>query len=142
MKILVKESYLARIDGLVGVTMFRNLYALVDGKSQDILDNGDRSCALVVSTVLVGFRLVQAVHATVSATIADMEASGWKRISKPRAGCVVVWDVNTNGRAHQHIGFYRRPGLAISNNSETGVPKQHPYQAYPIAALYWHAKLE
>ncbi len=143
MRILIKESYLARIDGVLGVKTFRNLYARgVDGVKQDILGNGDRSCALVVSTVLVGFQLIGTVHATVAGTISDMEESGWVRIRRPRTGCVVVWNANTGGRAHQHIGFYRGPGTAISNNSEEGVPKLHSYRVYPVAALYWNPKLE
>lgn len=141
--ILVRESYLARVQGAVGTSMFRHLYASVGGRRRDILGDGDRSCALFVSTVLVGFHLVGAVHAAVASTIHDMERNGWTRIPRPRKGCVIVWNaVNEQGQAHHHIGFYTARGTAISNSSRTRVPTIHPYRVHKVHALYWHAKLD
>ena len=141
--ILVKDSYLARIHGAIGTRMFRHLYASVGGERRDILGNGNRSCALFVSTILVGFHLVREVHVSVASTVRDMAQSGWTQIRKPRVGCVIVWDaVNERGEEHQHIGFYVGPRTAISNSSRKGVPRAHAYRLHSVHALYWHTKLD
>ena len=141
--ILVKESYLARIHGAAGTRMFRTLYALVDGEKKDILNQGDKSCSLFVSSVLLSFALVKAVHVTVRGTVTDMESFGWARIRNPRAGCVVVWNaVNERGEEHEHIGFYIGSGTAVSNSSKKGVPHVHSYRAHTVKSLYWTSKLD
>lgn len=141
--LLLKESLLARVCSAVGTRMFRNLYMIVDGKKQDILKDGDLSCALFVSTVLVGLHLVKEVHASIGSTIADMRSSGWVRIHSPRVGCVVVWDTTNEPReSHQHMGFYIGKGRAISNVSKKRMPQEHSYRAHPVKELYWTSKLD
>lgn len=141
--LLVKESFLARIRSAVGTRMFRNLYALVNGEPRDILNNGDRSCSLFVSTVLVGFHLIKEVHTSVESTLSDMKSSGWKRIRNPRVGCVVVWEAtNERGEEHEHIGFYMGRGTAISNSSKKRSPHVHSYRVHRVRSLYWTSKLD
>lgn len=138
--ILVRDSLLARVNDSVGTRMFQRFYARVGDKKLNILDNGDRSCALFVSTVLVGFHLVKEVHATVSGTLRDMESFGWQPLCRPRIGCVIVWEANECG--HPHIGFYVAHGRAISNSSGKGFPDLHPYKIHKVRYLYWHSKLD
>lgn len=142
--ILQKESYLAMIHNSVGTNLFRNLYALVNGKRADIMRNGDLSCAYFVSFVLKGFSLIKSVHGTVDGTIKDLKSSGWKRIKTPKQGCVVVWEslIDKSGESHKHIGFYIGDGNAVSNNSQKGSPQIHSYNQRKVSELYWNATLK
>lgn len=133
--LLPKESYLAMIRNSVGTNIFRNLYALVDGEKQDIVKDGDFSCAFFVSSILHQFNLVALPHATVAGLEKDLKSSGWKRVRIPRVGCVVVWEP-------KHIGFYIGGGKAISNDSRKGSPRVHPYHNREVTALYWNTKLK
>lgn len=142
-KILQKESYLAMIQNSVGTNMFRTLYALVDGKKQDILRQGDLSCAYFVSSILLRFSLITSVHATVDGTERDLKLSGWKHIKAPKVGCIIVWEaaVGARGELHKHIGFYIGKGNAISNDSKKGSPSVHAYTFRKVKELYWNTKL-
>src|SRR3989344_4367151 len=137
MKILVRESLLARVRDAVGTRMFRRLYALVGGKKVDLTDNGDKSCALFVSTALVGFKLIREVHVTVDGLVRDMRSSGCVRIRRPKAGCVVVWRGLDPTQPRLHIGFYIGRGEAISNSSNHKGPQTHVYRGDKVQDLYW-----
>jgi hypothetical protein len=148
------DSYLAAVENSVDSNFYRNLYFRIDGKSLDVLDDGDLSCAVFVTTVLYLFQLVKERHTTVISTIQDMLASGWYEIENPRTGAVILWgykkkDDGTQGK-HRHVGFYIDAENAISNNSTTRVVAQHhpTYGTFPngevrrdILAYYWHEKL-
>lgn len=138
--------------------MFRNLYALVDGVEQDILRDGQVSCAVFVSALLylqnsvLEFegkpRWISYTHATVPSTEKDMEQNGWIQISELREGAVITWEPITydDGATHWHIGFYMGNDRAISNSSnETGVPKEHhvTYEGKrQVARIWWHPSLD
>jgi hypothetical protein len=139
--ILIRRSLLSRLRGAVGTDMFRHLYVQTPKGVVDITDNGDDSCALFASHVLIGFKLVQEVHATVTSTLRDMEACGWKKIARPRLGCVVVWSVTEAGGEHPHIGFYLGGSKAISNSSKKRSPQVHAYHVHEVRSLYWHDAL-
>ena len=49
--LLKKKNYIAMIQNAAKGenSMFRNLYALVDEKEKDIVNNGDLSCAFFLS---------------------------------------------------------------------------------------------
>ena len=142
--VLKKESYLAMIRNAVGTHAYRTLFALVDGKRQDIMRDGDLSCAFFVSSVLLGFSLVKSVHGTVDGTVKDIKSSGWKRIKTPRQGCIIIWEPlpEKNGESHKHIGFYIGKGKAVSNDSKKGSPRIHPYNNRKVSTFYWNAKLK
>lgn len=107
--------------------MFRSYYALVNGIDQDILRDGDLSCAFYVSSILKIFNLIQEVHTTVTNTVKDLEASEWKKVVEPKIGCVLVWEAKLfeNEEVHTHIGFYMGNNTAISNSEKYKVPKLH-----------------
>ncbi|MDF1497115.1 MAG: NlpC/P60 family protein [Patescibacteria group bacterium] len=124
------KSYLARIKNSIGSKMFRNLYAKVDGKERDILDNGSLSCAIFVSIILQSFELIKKPHATVIELLKDMEASGWKKSRSLKIGDVLFWeaiDQTGDGSRHLHVGFYLGNNKAISNSTTKGHPVKHHF---------------
>src|SRR3989344_170532 len=125
--ILWRETYLAMINNSLGTKMFRNCYARVNGRRQDILRNGDLACAVYVSTILTFVQLLNCPHTTVTKTELAMKRAGWRRIKTPRAGAVIIWELKrwASGESHRHIGFFLQKGRAISNSPERGYPIIH-----------------
>ncbi len=136
MKRLWFESYLALINNSVGTNMFRNFYVESDeGEEQDIMNDGEVSCAYHVSAILYLFDQQEKAHATVSSTLRDLIKHGWEEIdftseTTLEAGDVVVWEAiefeDEPGVLHPHIGFYIGDGQAVSNNYKLGHPTKHP----------------
>ncbi len=145
-------SYLAMIHNSPGTKMFRNFYARMPAGSADVLQNGNLSCAVFVSSVLYQWGLINDTHATVRSTVADMLGSGWYIVKKPRIGSIVEWEPKKiKGGTNTHIGFYIDKNEAVSNNPEKQVPWRHhwtygintdgtPKRA--VTAIYWHPSLE
>lgn len=142
-KPLIKESYLTVIKNSLGSKNFKNFYARVNGKKTDVLVNGKYACAFYVSAVLVWFGLIKEGHCTVTSTLKDMQTAGWRKIKKPKAGCVIYWSLFDmgDGDPHKHLGFYIGNGWAVGTNPETGQPTKTKYNYRPIESLYWHNKL-
>lgn len=150
----VFRSYIAAIENSVGTNLFRNLYFRIDGKGIDVLDDGDLSCAVYVTSILYLFDLVGERHTTVVETIKDIEVSGWHTIGTPRTGALIFWDYkikNDGSRGtNRHIGFYLDENTAVSNSAKTKmVERHHPKRPVTIdsdadraiLAFYWHDKL-
>src|SRR3989344_1114289 len=95
LKIQKKKSLVAIIENVIkgGENhMFRNLYAIEDGKEVDILEDGGNSCGVFVSWILLALELIKRPHATVYATEMDLVSSGWYKIKDLKAGAVLVWE--------------------------------------------------
>ena len=124
---LLEKSYLAVIRNSIGSNQFKNFYALVDNQEQDILRNGELSCAFFVSTILKSFSLINETHTTVTGLIKDLVKSGWQKVSEPTPGCILVWNPVTypDGETHSHIGFYIGDIQAVSNSTSTNTPTVH-----------------
>lgn len=146
LKFLLKDSYLKTIENSVGSRIFQNLYFKQGTKKIDVLQNGNLSCAVFVSSILRNFYLIKDCHTTVIGTVRDLERSGWRKVSKPKIGGVIVWGEN-NGPAglHKHIGFYIGRNLVISNSSKNKVPKKHHWTfngKRKVEMILWNNKLE
>lgn len=130
----VLKNLLAAIEASVGSTMFRKSFANRNGKTEDILQDGELSCSYYVSSILKMFDLIDSQHATVYGTVNDLLGSGWKKARQPKAGDVVVWAprLTKTGEAHPHIGFYIGNGTAINHNDEKRVPMRHPVRYRPV----------
>ncbi|PIR89261.1 MAG: hypothetical protein COU07_02255 [Candidatus Harrisonbacteria bacterium CG10_big_fil_rev_8_21_14_0_10_40_38] len=128
-EIIPLKTHLALIKNAVGAKLFRNIYARVNGKQKDILENGFLSCAFFVSSILKIEDLIEKTHATVDGTVKDLEKFGWKEIKKPKIGSVLVWEKSDfgGGKPTKHIGFFVGKNQAISNSSKMGYPKKHHY---------------
>lgn len=152
---LLFDTYMAAIQGAVGSKMFNRAYALVDGKKKEVTEKGNLSCALFPSFVLKYFDLIKEGHFTVSGLVRDLEASGWKKIRKPKTGCILVWSAQDDKKdknysfGHRHIGFSIGQAKAISNLSSKGKPGIHHWTfgmkkgkpVRKVEAMYWHEKL-
>ncbi len=151
-KVILKKSYIKAIRNSVGSNLFRNLYASVNGKRKDVLENGALSCAAYASSILYLFKLTADTHATVKGTAADLEKSGWTKIKKPREGTVLVWESKKfgNGNAHKHIGFYIGKNKAISNSYKKHRPILHHWTfgakngrpVRKVEQIFWNKKLD
>ena len=147
-KLLTFASYLATIKNAAGAKIYRNSYALVDGRRRDLAQNGRLSCGLFVSSVLLHFRLIKEPHLTVNGTIKDLKNSGWKKTRRPKPGCVLVWEADEESLGHEHVGFYLGQNKAISNSSRTRTPVIHHWtygirNGRPkrrVLAIYWQLK--
>lgn len=147
LKLLFFDTYLARIHNSVSSKTVKSVFALVDGKKKDILENGRIACSLYVSSLLVIHKLIPEIHATVDSTVTALKKAGWKKISKPRIGCLIIWEKVDFGKndLHKHIGFYIGNQEAISNSSKKGYPVKHNFTyngKRKIELLLWHAKLK
>lgn len=121
--------------------MFRNFWIFDDGTEMDAMKGGELSCAFYVSGILTMLGLIKRVHGTVASTVEDLEKSGWKKVSKPRIGSILVWEKQDFGdEEHTHIGFYTGRSRAISNSADKGYPIRHDWQfdgKRKIEAIYW-----
>lgn len=151
--VLIFKSYLQTILNSTGSKVFRNLYALVNGKEQDILNDGELSCAYFVSHILLMFSLITEGHATVRGTVNDLMDSGWKVIDQPRTGAILVWEASVTddeGQLHDHIGFYIGDDQAVSNSTTKRIPQEHFWtfahegkEDYrKVTAIFWNETLE
>jgi len=133
------------------VTLFRNMYVMANGASQDILKGGELSCATFVSSVLYLFRCIESPHATVASLVHDLIASDWHETTEPHAGDIIVWEPELqNGMVNAHVGFALGSSRAISNDWKARVPVRHHYTfgttadgspRRAITAIYTHTFL-
>lgn len=132
------------IENSVGSNLFRSLYAEKEGEVVDILENGEVSCANLVSTLLHRFQLITLPHATVTGLIRRLELEQWERVETPEPGDVIIWEAikQASDELHLHCGFYLGNNEAVSNDYRVGVPVRHHYTdelpGRTIVALYRH----
>ena len=145
-KPLIFETYLTVVKNSVGARSFRNFYAKINGKKKDIMRNGELSCAFYASSILVLFKFIRTGHATVASTVKDLQKSGWRKISKPKIGSILVWEetYSKNNEAHKHIGFFIGNNKAISNSRKLGFPVRHSWnfnKKRKVQAIFWNPKI-
>lgn len=143
---LMFDTYFTVIKNSMGSKMFRNSYAKINGKKVDVLKDGDVSCAFYVSSILMMFKLISGIHATVDGTVKDLEKSGWKKITEPKIGCILVWEETDfgNNDIHKHIGFFIGNKQAISNSNKKRFPVKHSWNfngKRKVELMLWNDKL-
>jgi hypothetical protein len=145
-ELLIKENYFEKIKASLNSKFFRKLYVKSKKGKEDILKNGELSCAYFVSSVLYLNKLIKDIHTTVKSTVKDLEKSGWYRIKEPKKGAVLVWEKKKfSDGYHFHIGFYWGGKKAISNSRNSKCPVLHHFTfngKRKIIAVYFHKKLE
>jgi len=145
--LLPKTSYLQLIENSYRTRLFQNFFACVDGEETEILDGGDKSCALYLSGILCMFGLLPRVDVTVRRTLSLMEENGWFETHELKEGCVIVYKEKMYGESNprMHMGFYMGGTKAMSNNGDHRTPNPHLYSEYNgrgIDTLWWHTALE
>jgi hypothetical protein len=125
----MKENLIKIAINFSGTRGFSNFY--VEG--EDVLKNGELSCSIFVSVVLVMTRIIDGVSYTVNGLLYRIEKSNlFEEIEKPKKeelipGDLVLWNpIRENGNFH--IGIYIGDGIAISNRSSQGSPGGHPVE--------------
>ena len=134
---IVPKNYQSFIEALPGSNMWRHLYVSgQDGKEIDVTEDGNKSCAYMVSSVLCIFQLIDKPHATVKTTLEHMIESGWQKIKNPVKGAVVHWD--------EHLGFYLADDFVVSNSSSLRSIKRHSlvYDGQKPLGYYIHPTLQ
>ncbi len=141
---LTFDTYLAVIKNSIGSKLFRNFYAMVDGRKTDIMKNGELSCAFYVSSILTLFKFTKEVHATVDSTVKDLEECGWKIVKKPKPGSILVWEKGADFDNHKHIGFYVGEGGAVSTSYKRGFPAEHDWvlAKRKVELILWSKRLK
>lgn len=144
-KLLVKETYFTMIRNSCGADLWRHNYALVKGSKCDLVQNGKKSCAFFVSSILKMFDLISGLHTTVLGVEKDLKQNGWQEIpisSKIPKGSILVWEKQ---RGHYHIGFYLGKEEAISNSQMKKCPLLHDWTFHKkrkIIRAYQHHFLQ
>lgn len=110
--LVIRKSLLSMVIGSIGSNMFRHLYRAAPDGPEDVIEDGNLSCAFYTSSILALFDLTQqGVHTWVRNTIKDMVESGWVLCDEPGPARIVVWEkVGT----HFHIGFCLDNKRAVS----------------------------
>jgi len=151
MKILLKKNYFRVIENSEGSKMFRDYFACYDGRTKNLTEGGELSCAFFVSSILYLFGLIKNIHLGVIketedinpiGLLEDMEKSGWFEISRPKKGCVLLWEKIDD---HFHVGFFLGNKKAISTSSKKRKVVIHNYRfngKRKIEKIFWHKKLE
>lgn len=153
-KPLNKDNYLTVIENACGSKMWANAYCLVNDKREDVLRDGDVSCAFFASSILKLFDFIKELHFTVQGTEKDLKQSGWKRIPisvKMPKGSVLIWEKQSSSNKkkiekHYHIGFYIGEEKAVSIWAYHNFPVIHHYLYYKkkreIIRAYWNPKIK
>jgi len=141
---LTRKNLLHGVRSIIGSELFRHLYVRnkTTGEEFDAVDDGQFSCALVVSSVLALNGLLDRPHATVTTTLKIMQENGWQKINQPKPGAIVEWAAHDS---HAHIGFVLTETSCVSNSDHARTPIEHPFTMRdgrePIA-YYWHNDLD
>ena len=152
LKFLKKKSLLVIVTNSVkggDNYLFKNIYAKnQQGEEIDILENGENSCAVFVSWILLALEMIKRPHATVGGVEKDLADSGWYEIKDLRQGAVLLWESKPgqyDGLPHRHLGFFMGNNEAISNDTPSGFPRRH-HATYndsrKIEKIYWHPDLD
>ncbi|MFZ2560409.1 MAG: hypothetical protein WAW91_02140 [Candidatus Nanoperiomorbaceae bacterium] len=131
-----ERNFLFAINHLVNVELFRQLW-MSDGT--DAAADGDSSCALVVSSILLLFGLIPRKYATVRSLLNELRQNGYRAstdFATMQPGDVVHFATGKTG--NEHVGFCLKNDLVddnfvkqnvklVSNDSNLGVPKMHGF---------------
>lgn len=120
-KLLTKDTLLKVLENSVGSKMFNSLIVQYQdsGEVQDVLEDGSKSCAFFVSSVLALLGLIDKPHATVKTTVEKLPEFGWKEAAGAiEPADIIVWEKMNfeNGEEHEHIGFAVNDKEAVSTS--------------------------
>ncbi len=132
MKILKKESYIKMIENSIGNKLFNSLIIREeDGTIRDLLNDGEYSCALFVSSILFLHSLTSRSRSTVNNLEKDLSENPLFTIinnNTIESGDVIIWESVTyeDGSQNRHVGFAISNTEAISTSYIEKCVVQHP----------------
>lgn len=131
-EILRKETYLKMIENAVGARMFCSIFVRKNdtGGTEDICQNGERSCAFFVSSLLTTCGLMnERIRTTVKGLRENLTyASGWERVAGDvLPGDVLFWEsmIFDDGSECEHVGFALNRHEAVSTSSKERMVVKH-----------------
>jgi len=103
------------------------VFAKVDGEERDLTRNGQTSCAVFVSGLLVWAEKLKRMRATVNSLEAGLKESGWTETKNKLPGAVVIWEATqqADGEIHEHAGFILSETEAVSHSDKELSPVRH-----------------
>jgi hypothetical protein len=132
MQILKKESYIKMIENSVGNKLFNSIIVKEDdGTIKDLLNDGEYSCALFVSSILFLHSFTLKTRSTVNNLEKDLSENPIFKIIEDgsiKAGDVIIWESVTyeDGSQNRHIGFAISDTEAISTSYIEKCVIKHP----------------
>lgn len=132
MEILKKKSYIKMIENSIGNKLFNSIIIKEeDGTIRDLLNDGEYSCALFVSSILFLHSLTHKSRSTVMNLEKDLlENSLFTIVSENtiEPGDVIIWESVTyeDGSQNRHIGFAISDTEAISTSYIEKCVVRHP----------------
>jgi len=131
MQILKKETYFKMIENAEGTEMFKSLFVRHEesGEVEDILREGELSCAFFVSNLLLMFGWIDVPYANTRSIRRVLLEHGWKDVGTEdiQMGDVIFWEEteHKSGR-YPHSGFALNEKEAISTSDKNhSVARQH-----------------
>ncbi len=132
MEILKKETYLKMIENSIENKLFNSIIIKEeDGSIKDLLNDGEYSCALFVSGILLLHSLVLKTRSTVNNLEKDLlESSLFQEVEDKtiQPGDILIWESVTyeDGSQNRHIGFAISKEDAVSTNYIKKCVVKHP----------------
>lgn len=101
---LLRKNLLYTIRTAEGSELFRHIYVKDEqGREFDALNDGELSCAYVVSAILAVYGLIDRAHATVETTLREMQTAGWLPAKDATPGAVVYWPAGADGHTRRFL---------------------------------------
>ncbi|MCK5059564.1 MAG: hypothetical protein KAR00_00230 [Candidatus Pacebacteria bacterium] len=145
LEISQKETYLKAIENSAGSRQYNSLYVRFknSGKTKDILENGEYSCAVFVSSLLFLAGIIDKQRATVESLKKFCERSNnWKQINndKVQAGDVIFWEKKKykEETEHSHAGFALNGKEAVSTFYKEKKVIKHSIYERDVDVVYRH----
>ena len=134
-EILKKETLVQAIKNAPGTKLFNSLMVRLkdSGEIQDILNDGEYSCAFFVSSLLYISDLIDKPRVTVDSLERYLKEHATEiDLADAKEGDIVVWEKQTfpDGGVHGHIGFLLGSKEAISTNFRVKHVERHAIDAY------------
>lgn len=132
LEIMQKETYLAMVQNSIGTQMFRSMIARKNnGEVEDILRDGDYSCAFFVSTIL---RICEMLRGRTRTTVRGLReylthSSNWEEINcqSIEPGDIIFWERVTfaDGSSNEHVGIALSQQEAVSTSDSKKMVVNH-----------------
>ncbi len=121
------KTLLYRIEASLGSPIFRSVFAQVDGVEKDLTRDGQASCAVYVSGLLVWAEKLERVRATVTSLEGGLIEAGWTKTNERIPGAVIIWEAaaQAGGELHEHAGFIVSETEAVSHSDKELCPVRH-----------------